>query len=189
MPNPTGAYDPGLAPWIAVLPCATTTAILQDGFDTVEGLLLDARGWEAAKPADLRAAAGLADDTGRAFVDIATVVPHELMTIAAGRVSATRYPTGTCLIRVDPDGSRRLLTYFDGPAYGWRNGRGFADPATTPGPRATWQGARYAAAFVPGEDELIELVAAGDSPPEGFDWSRPGISRAIVPRAEVTLTA
>ena len=42
MPNPTEVHDPRSGGWVAVLPAATTTAILQDGYDTLAGVLLDA---------------------------------------------------------------------------------------------------------------------------------------------------
>lgn len=185
MPNPTGAYDPALAPWITVLASETTTAILQDGHDVLEGPLLDAHDWSDAFPDDLRRATDVQLDPARGFVDIVTVVPHPLMRIEGDQVSRTRFPTGSCLVRIDPDGSRRLLTYYDGPAYGWRNGRGFIDPVEPLGPWATWRGLSLAGAYVPGSDDEVELVAVGDTPPEGFAWARPGISRLVTPLSDV----
>lgn len=183
MPNPTTAYDPDAAPWAQVLTADQTTAALQDGWDVLEGRVLATAGILGLKPDEIRDKVG-APQRERPFVDLVTVVPHRWMTIEDQHVARTRFPTGSCLVRVDPDGSRRLLTYFDGPAYGWRNGRGFADPAATR-PRATYRGMDCAAAPVPGDDDAIELVVSADEPPPGFDWSRPGVCRAIVPIADV----
>lgn len=190
MPNPTDVHDPRSGGWIAVLPAATTTAILQDGFDTLEGTLLDAGTVEGLRPDELRVLAGLDDPTPRDFVDLVTVAPHPLMTLrttaelgadgSAASVARTRVPNGSCLWRVDPDGTRRVLTYFDGPAYGWRNGRGYLAPVEPLGPWATFEGRDYAAAFPAGETDRVGLVAVGDEPPEGFAWTRPGISQRYV---------
>ncbi len=184
MPNPTEVHDPRSGGWVAVLPAATTTAILQDGFDTLEGTLLAAWRVEGLRPDELRAMADLDDPTPRSFVDLVTVAPHPLMALrvdgGVADVERTRVPNGSCLWRVDADGSRRVLTYFDGPAYGWRNGRGYLAPAEPLGPWATYAGHEYAAAFPAGETERVGLVAVGDEPPEGFTWTRPGISQRHV---------
>ncbi|MEG9227235.1 hypothetical protein [Aeromicrobium sp. Sec7.5] len=189
MPNPTEVHDPRSGGWVAVLTAATTTAILQDGFDTLEGVLLDAARIGGLRPDDLRALAGVDDPTPRAFVDLVTVAPHPLMTLQVegdvASVERTRVPNGSCLWRVDADGSRRVLTYFDGPAYGWRNGRGYLAPVEPLGPWATFEGHEYAAAFPAGETERVGLVAVGDEPPEGFAWTRPGISQRYVPVTEL----
>lgn len=189
MPNPTEVHDPRSGAWVAVLPAAETTAILQDGFDTLEGVLLDADTVEGLRPTELRALAGLDDPTARSFVDLVTVAPHPLMTIrgdaGVARVARTRVPNGSCLWRVDADGSRRVLTYFDGPAYGWRNGRGYLAPVEPLGPWARFEGHEYAAAFPAGQTERVGLVAVGDEPPEGFAWTRPGISQRYVEVAEL----
>lgn len=194
MPNPTEVHDPRSGGWVAVLTAATTTAILQEGFDTLEGTLLDAGTVEGLRPEELRVLAGLDDPTPRDFVDLVTVSPHPLMLIradgSAATVHRTRVPNGSCLWRVDPDGSRRVLTYFDGPAYGWRNGRGYLPPVEPLGPWATFAGREYAAAFPAGETERVGLVAVGDEPPEGFAWTRPGISQRYVAVTELeALTA
>ncbi len=194
MPNPTEVHDPRSGGWVAVLTAATTTAILQDGFDTLEGTLLDAGTVEGLRPEELRALAGLDDPTPRAFVDLVTVAPHPLLKLQAdggvATVARTRVPNGSCLWRVDPDESRRVLTYYDGPAYGWRNGRGYLAPEEPLGPWATFDGRDYAAAFPAGETERIGLVAVGDEPPEGFTWTRPGISQRYVAVTELeALTA
>ena len=184
MPNPTEVHDPRSGGWVAVLPAATTTAILQQGFDTLEGTLLAASSAEGLRPDELRSMADLDDPTPRSFVDLVTVAPHPLMTIHvdgdAAAVERTRVPNGSCLWRVDANGERRVLTYFDGPAYGWRNGRGYLAPVEPLGPWATFQGHEYAAAFPAGETELVGLVAVGDAPPEGFAWTRPGVSQRHV---------
>lgn len=166
MPNPTTAYDPESAPWAKLLSPVELTAALQDGWDVLDGELLP-----LAEAQALRA---------QPFLDYVTVA-------AAPDTTPTRFPTGSCLVRIDPDGSRRLLTFYDGPAYGWRNGRGFADPLADHAPTATYRGLRCAAALVPGDDESIELVVNADEPPEGFNWSRPGVCRAVVPISEVEL--
>ena len=184
MPNPTEVHDPRSGGWVAVLTAATTTAILQDGFDTLEGTLLAASSAEGLRPDELRAMADLDDPTPRSFVDLVTVAPHPLMALqvdgGVADVERTRVPNGSCLWRVDADGSRRVLTYFDGPAYGWRNGRGYLAPVEPLGPWATFRGSEYAAAFPAGETERVGLVAVGDEPPEGFTWTRPGISQRHV---------
>ena len=194
MPNPTEVHDPRSGGWVAVLSAATTTAILQDGFDTLEGTLLDASSTVGLRPDELRELAGLDDPTPRSFVDLVTVAPHPLMTLqvegGVARIDRTRVPNGSCLWRVDPEGSRRVLTYFDGPAYGWRNGRGYLAPVQPLGPWATFGGREYAAAFPAGEAERVGLVAVGDEPPEGFTWTRPGISQRYVAVADLeALTA
>lgn len=183
MPNPTEVHDPRSGAWVAVLTSATTTAILQDGYDTLAGTLLAASSVEGLRPDELREVAGLDDPEPRAFVDLVTVAPHPLMTIRDEgrlRLERTRVPNGSCLWRVDPEGERRVLTYYDGPAYGWRNGRGYAAPTEPLGPWATFGGVEYAAAFPAGETERVGLVAVGDEPPEGFAWTRPGISQRYV---------
>lgn len=184
MPNPTEVHDPRSGGWVAVLTAATTTAILQDGLDTLEGTLLAAEVADGLHPDALRTLAGLHDPTPRAFVDLVTVAPHPLMKLRSDdgvtSVERTRVPNGSCLWRVDPDGSRRVLTYFDGPAYGWRNGRGYLAPAEPLGPWATFEGCDYAAAFPAGETDRVGLVAVGKEPPEGFAWTRPGISQRYV---------
>lgn len=194
MPNPTEVHDPRSGGWVAVMTAATTTAILQDGFDTLEGTLLAAPSVEGLRPDELRTLAGLHEPTPRSFVDLVTVAPHPLMTLrvdgGVAEVERTRVPNGSCLWRVDADGSRRVLTYFDGPAYGWRNGRGYLAPVEPLGPWATLGGREYAAAFPAGETERVGLVAVGDEPPEGFAWTRPGISQRYVDVAELeSLTA
>ncbi len=194
MPNPTEVHDPRSGGWVAVLTAATTTAILQDGFDTLEGTLLDASSTVGLRPDELRELAGLDDPTPRSFVDLVTVAPHPLMALqvegGVARVDRTRVPNGSCLWRVDPDGSRRVLTYFDGPAYGWRNGRGYLAPTEPLGPWATFEGREFAAAFPAGETDRVGLVAVGDEPPGGFAWTRPGISQRYVGVAELeALTA
>ena len=73
-----------------------------------------------------------------------------------------------------------MLTYFDGPAYGWRNGRGYRAPVEPLGPWATLGGREYAAAFPAGGTERVGLVAVGDEPPPRFTWTRPGISQRYV---------
>ena len=184
MPNPTEVHDPRTGGWVAVLPAAATTAILQDGHDVLEGTLLDAGAVEGLRPDELRALAGVDDPTPRGFVDLVTVAPHPLMTLRVDGdvtvVERTRVPNGSCLWRVDPDGSRRVLTYFDGPAYGWRNGRGYRAPVEPLGPWATLGGREYAAAFPAGGTERVGLVAVGDEPPPRFTWTRPGISQRYV---------
>jgi len=194
VPNPTDVHDPRSASWVAVLTSAETTAILQDGDDALEGVLLDAATVEGLRPDELRALAGVDDPMPRSFVDLVTVAPHPLMTLRAdgalARVARTRVPNGSCLWRVDASGERRVLTYYDGPAYGWRNGRGYAAPTEPLGPWATFGGREYAAAFPAGETERVGLVAVGDEPPEGFAWTRPGISQRLVDVAELeALTA
>ena len=195
MPNPTEVHDPRSGGWVAVLPAATTTAILQDGYDTLACVLLDASTVDGVHPDELRVLAGVDDPTPRSFVDLVTVAPHPLMTLRADRdlgsvgsaavVARTRVPNGSCLWRVDADGSRRVLTYFDGPAYGWRNGRGYVAPVEPLGPWATFEGREYAAAFPAGETDRVGLVAVGDEPPEGFAWTRPGISQRYVDVTEL----
>ncbi|WP_229052290.1 hypothetical protein [Aeromicrobium sp. Leaf350] len=183
MPNPTEVHDPRSGAWVAVLPSATTTAVLQEGFDTLEGTLLAASSTLGLRPDELRELAGLDDPSPRSFVDLVTVAPHPLMTILdAGRfrVERTRVPNGSCLWRVDADGERRVLTYYDGPAYGWRNGRGYLAPTEALGPWGTLGGREYAAAFPAGETERVGLVAVGDEPPDGFTWTRPGVSQRYV---------
>jgi hypothetical protein len=185
MPNPKDVHDPLAAPWVAVLPSAMTTAILQDGADELAGRLLERTAVEGWTPDRLREAAGVHDPTPRSFVDLVTVRPHPLMSIEDGVLERTRVPNGSCLWRVDADGSRRVLTYYDGPAYGWRNGRGYRDPVEPLGPWARFAGGEYAAAFPAGETERVGLVSVGDVPPEGFAWTRPGISQRYVAVAEL----
>lgn len=190
MPNPKDVHDPDLAPWVAVISSATTSAILGEGFDALDGLLLAADTARGLTPEQLRAAVGLDDPEPRRFVDLITVRPHPLMHVevlgegTTAQVARTRVPNGSCLVRVDPDGSRRVLTYYDGPAYGWRNGRGYAPPIEPLGPWARFAGAEYAAAFPAGETERVGLVAvsagADGEPPEGFTWTKPGISQRYV---------
>ncbi|EFQ82133.1 hypothetical protein HMPREF0063_12657 [Aeromicrobium marinum DSM 15272] len=185
MPNPKDVHDPDLAPWVAVLTTAQTSGILGDGDDAIEGRLLAAADTVGRTPAQLRAAAGVHDPEPRSFVDLVTVRPHPLTSIDDGVLARTRVPNGSCLVRVDADGSRRVLTYYDGPAYGWRNGRGYRDPVEPLGPWARFAGGRYAAAFPAGETDRVGLVAVGDDPPEGFAWTRPGISQRYVDVAEL----
>jgi hypothetical protein len=194
VPNPTDVHDPRSASWVAVLTSAETTAILQDGDDALEGVLLDAATVEGLRPDELRALAGVDDPAPRSFVDLVTVAPHPLMTIRvdgdAATLTRTRVPNGSCLWRVDASGERRVLTYFDGPAYGWRNGRGYAEPTEPLGPWGVLGGTGYAAAFPAGETDRVGLVAVGDEPPEGFTWTRPGVSLRYVAVTELdSLTA
>lgn len=185
MPNPQDVHDPLAAPWVAVLTSAATTAILQDGEDAIAGRLLERESVDGWTPDRLREATGLDDPAPRSFVDLVTIRPHPLVTITDGVLARTRVPNGSCLWRVDADGSRRVLTYYDGPAYGWRNGRGYREPIEPLGPWARFGGGEYAAAFPAGETDRVGLVAVGDTPPEGFAWTRPGISQRYVAVAEV----
>ncbi|MFT4187728.1 MAG: hypothetical protein QM621_04025 [Aeromicrobium sp.] len=185
MPNPTDVHDPSDGAWLAVRPSATTTAILQDGHDVLEGPLLKASAAEGLTPEALRAAVGLDDPDPRSFVDLVTVAPHPLMTLRGEgdvvTVERTRVPNGSCLWRVDASGERRVLTYYDGPAHGWRNGRGYVDPVEPLGPWARLDGAEYAAAFpADGDTDRVGLVAVSPEPPEGFSWVRPGVSLRYV---------
>ena len=98
----------------------------------------------------------------------------------------TRAPSGSAFWRLETDGRRRVVSYYDTPAYGWRNGRGPVRPAEHVGLRARWEGLDLVAAVEP-DVEGVHLVALGDEPPDGFAWTKVGVSRRTVPLDEVEL--
>lgn len=180
--------------WFALLTPAQTTGIMLEGLDVVGGLVVPLE--EATYPdADAaRAAFGHpepAPGAGR-FVDY-LVVPElpgvEVVTDGGVRaLTETRSPSGTELWRLEANGRRRVVSYYDTPAYGWRNGRGDVRPAQHVGLRARHlpTGGDHVAAFEEGV-EGVHLVAVGEEPPDGFSWTKVGVSRRTVPLSDVEL--
>lgn len=190
--------------WFLLLTPAQTTSIMLGGDDVVGGPVVP-----VADPADpqvfpdadaARAAFGHPDpEPGRGrFVDLLVLPELPGVTVddatdspTGHALRTTRAPSGSAFWRLEADGRCRVVSYYDTPAYGWRNGRGPVSPAEHVGLRARWtddDGHRLdlVAAFEDGVDG-VHLVAVGDTPPPGFAWTKLGVSRRTVPLADVEL--
>ena len=186
--------------WFALLTPAQTTGIMLAGLDVVGGPVVPIEEATYADADAARAAFGHpapAPGAGR-FVDflvlpeLTGVVVDDDPDSPTGHVlRTTRAPSGAAFWRLEADGRCRVISYYDTPAYGWRNGRGPVRPAEHVGLRARWsddEGHRLdlVAAFEDGVDG-VHLVAVGDTPPPGFAWTKLGVSRRTVPLADVEL--
>ncbi|KQY60456.1 hypothetical protein ASD11_13505 [Aeromicrobium sp. Root495] len=178
--------------WFCLLTPRQTTAIMLEGHDVVEGPVVPLEEAAYGSADDARAAFGHADPAvgaGR-FVDFLVIPeidePLRTVRVEDGVLAPTRAPSGTEYWRMEPDGRRIVISYYDTPAYGWRNGRGPVRPADRPGLRARWNGLDLVAAFEDGVDG-VHLVAVGDETPEGFTWTKVGVSRRTVPVEECEL--
>lgn len=178
--------------WFLLLTPAQMTGLMLQGHDVVGGRVVPLDEATYATADEARAAFGHPDPAagqGR-FVDFLVVPevdePLPTVRVEAGVLAPTRAPSGTELWRLEADGQRIVISYYDTPAYGWRNGRGPVRPAERPGLRARWQGLDLVAAFEDGVDG-VHLVAVGDEPPEGFTWTKVGVSRRTVPVEDVEL--
>lgn len=189
--------------WFALLTPAQTTGIMLEGLDVVGGPVVPIEEATYADADAARAAFGHpepAPGAGR-FVDFLVLPELPGVEVRDGVLTETRAPSGTELWRLEADGRRRVVSYYDTPAYGWRNGRGDVRPAQHVGLRARYRAADgpgggagpwaanehdYVAAFEDGVDG-VHLVAVGDEPPEGFAWTKVGVSRRTVPLSDVEL--
>jgi hypothetical protein len=207
--------------WFLLLTPAQTTGIMLEGLDVVDGPVVPLEDATYADADAARAAFGHPDPepgAGR-FVDY--LVLPELPGVHVDRLDdgswvlrETRAPSGSEFWRLEADGQRLVVSYYDTPAYGWRNARGDVRPAQHVGLRARYRpgggagpraangtgggagpraangtegdGAEYVAAFEEGVDG-VHLVAVGDEPPEGFTWTKLGVSRRTVPLSDVEL--
>lgn len=146
--------------------------------------------------------------TGR-FVDF-LLLPDDLpvLDVRDGELAPTRAPSGSSYWRLEADGGRHLISHFDTPAFGWRNMRGDVWPASEVGLRARWNGLDLIAAFEHGSDPVVSPMGEGagpgpdgagtrlhlvdrsgsdGEPPEGFAWTKTGVSRRTVPVAACKL--
>jgi hypothetical protein len=181
--------------WFLLLTPEQLTGIVLEGLDVVGGPVVPLEEATFADADAARAAFGHADPApGRGrFVDYLVLPGLPGVEVVDGVLRETRVPSGAALWRLEADGRRRVISYYDTPAYGWRNGRGDVRPAQHVGLRARFSGGAdgagagdYVAAFEEGVDG-VHLVAVGDEPPEGFTWTKVGVSRRTVPLAEVEL--
>lgn len=197
--------------WFLLLTPAQTTGILWEGLDVVAGRVLPEQEATFADADVARAAFGHPDPaagTGR-FVDF-LLLPDDLpvLEVRDGELAPTRVPSGASYWRLEADGTRHLISHFDTPAFGWRNMRGDVWPASEVGLRARWNDLDVVAAFEHGTDpvvsplgegaeagpdgdgtrlHLVDRSGAGGEPPEGFTWTKTGVSRRTVPVAECHL--
>lgn len=181
--------------WFLLLTPAQTTGIVLQGLDVVDGRVVPLEDATYADADAARAALGHPDPgpgAGR-FVDF-LVLPELPGVVVDARddgtwvLRETRAPSGSELWRLEADGQRLVVSYYDTPAFGWRNGRGDVRPAQHVGLRARHlpTGLDLVAAFEEGVDG-VHLVAVGDEPPDGFAWTKVGVSRRTVPLDEVEL--
>jgi hypothetical protein len=181
--------------WFLLLTPAQTTGIMLEGLDVVGGPVVPLEDATHADADAARAAFGHpepAPGAGR-FVDY-LVVPElpgvvvDALDDGARVLRETRTPSGTAFWRLEADGQRLVISFYDTPAFGWRNARGDVRPAQHVGLRARHlpTGLDLVAAFEEGVDG-VHLVAVGDEPPEGFTWTKLGVSRRTVPLSDVEL--
>ncbi|GAA2073852.1 hypothetical protein GCM10009821_10360 [Aeromicrobium halocynthiae] len=180
--------------WFLLLTPAQTTGILLQGWDVVSGRVLPEAEATFADADVARAALGhpdpQTDATGAAvgrFVDF-LLLPDDLpvLDVRDGVLAPTRAPSGTSYWRMEADGSRHLISWYDTPAFGWRNMRGPVWPASEVGLRARWRDLDVVAALEAGVDglHLVARSAEGEDPPEGFEWTKTRVSRRTVPLEE-----
>ncbi|WP_375000711.1 hypothetical protein [Aeromicrobium sp. CTD01-1L150] len=210
--------------WFHLLTPAQTTGLLLEGLDVIAGAVLpeseatfaDADVARAAfghpDPADGPAGApgrGRHTRTVGRFVDF-LLLPEDLpvLDVADGQLAPTRVPSGASYWRLEADGTRHVISYYDTPAFGWRNVRGPVWPASEIGLRARWGNLDVIAAFehatdrvttplagdagpraAEGADDVHLVVRTGEDedPPEGFEWTKTRVSRRTVPTSECEL--
>ena len=222
--------------WFALLTPAQTTGVVLEGLDVVGGPVVPLEQATYADADAARSAFGHPDPAPSAgrFVDFLMLPELPGVEVVDGVLHETRAPSGAELWRLEADGRRRVISFYDTPAYGWRNGRGPVRPAShvglrarylpravdgppgggagpraanstpgggagpraadsTPGggagPRAANSTADSVAAFEEGVDgvHLVAVTPPGEDPPEGFTWTKVGVSRRTVPLADVEL--
>jgi hypothetical protein len=209
--------------WFALLTPAQTTGIVLGGLDVVGGPVVPVEQATYVDADAAREAFGHPDPAPSAgrFVDFLVLPELPGVEVVDGVLRETRAPSGTELWRLEADGRRRVISFYDTPAYGWRNGRGPVRPAPHvglrarygppaaegppgggagpraandppgggAGPRAANDSADYVAAFEEGVDgvHLVAVTSPGEDPPEGFTWTKVGVSRRTVPLADVEL--
>lgn len=182
--------------WFALLTPAQTTGVVLEGLDVVGGPVVPLEQATYADADAARSAFGHPDPAPSAgrFVDFLVLPELPGVEVVDGVLRETRAPSGAELWRLEADGRRRVISYYDTPAYGWRNGRGPVRPAPHVGLRARHLppgggAADYVAAFEEGVDgvHLVAVTAVGEDPPEGFTWTKVGVSRRTVPLADVEL--
>lgn len=196
--------------WFLLLTPEQLTGVVLRGLDAVGGPVVPLEEATFADADAARAAFGHPDPAPGAgrFVDYLVLPELPGVEVDAGVLRETRVPSGAELWRLEDDGRRRVVSYYDTPAYGWRNGRGEvrpaphvglraryrppnagADPGGSAGPRAANDTADYVAAFEEGVDgvHLVAVTAPGEDPPPGFTWTKVGVSRRTVPLADVEL--
>ncbi len=196
--------------WFALLTPAQTTGVVLEGLDVVGGPVVPLEQATYADADAARSAFGHPDPAPSAgrFVDFLVLPELPGVEVVDGVLRETRAPSGAELWRLEADGRRRVISFYDTPAYGWRNGRGPVRPASHVGlrarylpravdglpgggvgPRAANSTADYVAAFEEGVDgvHLVAVTPPGEDPPEGFTWTKVGVSRRTVPLADVEL--
>jgi hypothetical protein len=194
---------------LKVLWPAQTAAILNDGLSSIGGPVVRATDLRSTDPAALLSAWGWADlapyGSPPEVVDVLRFPMHPLMrtrtptalddthvpTYAHGFLPSvealipvfdlahTRVPTGTELWRLRLDTAPDLKLIFDGPARGWRQGPSYFPPLHVVGPRARWHGHDLPAAFTE-DTSALEIVWVGAGAPDGFEQTRPSVSRRTV---------
>ncbi len=187
--------------WFLPLTPRQLTALVLEGDDAIAGPALPEAEARFADADAARTRFGLADPppgAGR-FLDHLLVPEDPGVHVEREgdlwRLEPTRTPTDAELWRLEADGRHRVISYYDTPAYGWRNARGPVRPAQDVGLRARWTspetGERMdlVAAFERGVDgvHLVALTDPAQDPPAGFTWTKLGVSRRTVPVEDVEL--
>ena len=168
--------------WFLLLTPEQATGIMLEGLDAIGGPVAPEQDATFADADAARAAFGHPDPAPGAgrFVDHLLLPQLPGVDVVDGVLAPTRVPSGAEYWRLEADGTHVLVSFYDTPAFGWRNMRGPVRPAERVGLRARWNGLDLVAAPEAGVDG-IHLVAVGDDPPEGFAWTKLGVSRRTVP--------
>lgn len=99
-------------------------------------------------------------------------------------LTMTRAPVGARYLRIDPDGTEREFSVFEGAAWGWRRAKGYFPPLHLIGPRVRWQGLDLPASYDE-QQQAMQLVWVGDQQvPPGFTPARPRMHERTVPLGE-----
>jgi hypothetical protein len=184
------------------------TAIVEDGYDQVGGIVVLAQDAAALNTPDLLLSA-YGFEGGQEFVDVVRFELPPLATLAnpaardAGRVplyptgflrghtvvpvwelSRTRYSFGAEYWRIRADGEQKCLSSYQGAARGWRGATGWRPWSPLVGPRARWRGSELVADVV-GDSVLLSVRA--EAGPEGWEQVRPQTWVAAVPATECEL--
>lgn len=98
----------------------------------------------------------------------------------------TRVPSGSQLWQVPADGQARVVAQYDGPATGWRGGRGYFPPLHLIGTRAQWRDLDVPADLSADRSRVSLAVTGDQAPHEGFVQARPGVWTRELAVADVT---
>jgi hypothetical protein len=185
------------------------TAIVEDGYDQVGGIVVLAADAVALDTPDRLLSAYGFGATGQEFVDVVRFELPPLATltnpVAPGsdrtalyptgfltgsavvpvwELSRTRYSFGAEYWRIRADGEQRCLSAYQGAARGWRGAKGWHPWSPLVGPRARWRGVDLVADVV---GDSVLLSTRGAEGPEGWEQVRPETFTAAVPREECVL--